>query len=252
MRLEDLLAGQVALVTGGARGIGKACAEELSTAGAAVVILDRLVKESVNTAQSIVQAGGRAAAIDVDLSNVGGIPAAVKSAEQAFGRVDILVNNAGISTDLPTDQITEEQWDRLMVINLKAVFFVTQSVLPIMVRRGTGAIVNVSSVVARSGGVNSTVDYTASKAGVLGVTRALARQYGPKGIRVNAVAPGPIATDMMRDWPEERLKDMLPRIPLGRIGTPKDVASTVLFLASPWAAYLTGVTIDVAGGLYMA
>jgi len=252
MRLEDLLAGQVALVTGGARGIGKACAEELSTAGAAVVILDRLVKESLNTAQSIVQAGGRAAAFHVDLSNVKGIPAAVKRAEQAFGRVDILVNNAGISTDLPTDQITEEQWDRLMMINLKAVFFVTQSVLPIMVRQGTGAIVNVSSVVARSGGVNSTVDYTASKAGVLGVTRALARQYGPKGIRVNAVAPGPIGTDMMRDWSEERLKDMLPRIPLGRIGTPKDVASTVVFLASPWAAYLTGVTIDVAGGLYMA
>jgi len=252
MRLEDLLAGQVALVTGGARGIGQACAQELSRAGAAVVILDRLADQSTNTAQTIVASGGRAVAINVDLSNATEIPAAVIKAEQAFGRIDILVNNAGISTDAVTEQITEEQWDRTMAINLKAVFFVTQSVLPIMVRQGSGSIVNVSSVVARSGGVNSTVDYTASKAGVLGVTRALARQYGPKGIRVNAVAPGPIMTDMMRDWSQERLKDMLPRIPLGRIGTVKDVAGTVFFLASPWAAYLTGVTIDVAGGLYMA
>ena len=216
------------------------------------MIVDRLADESRMTAEAIAGAGGKVVTLGADLSKPDEIGPLIAKAQQAFGRIDILVNNAGVTSDAATEQITEEQWDWLMAINLKAVFFVTQSVLPIMVRQGAGAIVNVGSVVARSGGVNSTVDYTASKAGVLGLTRTLARQYGPKGVRVNAVAPGPIQTDMMRDWSADRLKDMLPRIPLGRIGTAKDVAGVVLFLASPLAAYVTGVTVDVAGGLYMA
>jgi 3-oxoacyl-[acyl-carrier protein] reductase len=252
MPFNELLAGQTALVTGGARGIGKACAMQLSAAGAAVAIIDRLADEGRGAAQAIVEAGGKAVAFSADVSETGRIPTLVKRVEETFGPIGILVNNAGISSDTATADITEAQWDRMMSVNLKSAFFMTQAVLPLMVRRKGGAIVNVGSVVARSGGVNSTVDYTVSKAGVLGMTRTLARQYGPSGIRVNAVAPGPIATEMMHDWSEERLKDMLPRIPLGRIGTVDDVAMVVLFLASPWAAYLTGVTIDVAGGLYMA
>jgi 3-oxoacyl-[acyl-carrier protein] reductase len=252
MTPTELLKGQVALVTGGARGIGRACAEELSQAGAAVIIVDRLVEEANTTARAIAQSGGQVVALAGDLAKVDGIPTIVRKAEEVFGRIDILVNNAGISTSTATESITEEQWDRIMGINLKTVFFVTQSVLPIMVRQGGGAIVNVGSVVGRSGGVNSTVDYTASKAGVLGMTRTLARQYAAKGIRVNAVAPGPIETDMVRDWSAHTRASMIARVPLGRLGTPKEVATVVLFLASPWAAYLTGVSIDVAGGLYMA
>jgi 3-oxoacyl-[acyl-carrier protein] reductase len=138
-----------------------------------------------------------------------------------------------------------------MAVNLKAVVFVSQAVLPTMVRRGGGAIVNISSLAARVGGIATGVDYAASKAGILGVTRTLARQYGPRGIRVNAVAPGPIETEMTRHWGEELRRQFVERIPLGRLGTPEDVARVVLFLASPWAAYITGATVDVNGGLYM-
>jgi 3-oxoacyl-[acyl-carrier protein] reductase len=252
MTTQHLLEGKVALVTGGARGIGRACAEELSSAGAAIVILDKLSDEATAAAGEIKGRGGKAAVVVGDLSQIGTIAGLVTEAEAAFGRIDILVNNAGVSYPTQTETLDQAQWDRIMDINLKAVFFVTQAVLPLLRRQGGGAIVNVSSVVARSGGVNSTVDYTISKSGVLGMTRVLARQYGPENIRVNAVTPGPIMTEMIGSWPKERLADLESRIPLRRLGTPEDVATSVTFLASPWADYLTGVAIDVAGGLYMA
>jgi 3-oxoacyl-[acyl-carrier protein] reductase len=252
MTIQHLLEGKVALVTGGARGIGKACAEELSGVGAAVVILDKLGGIAAATAREIESRGGKAAVVVGDLSQIGTIADLVTQAEKAFGRIDILVNNAGISQPTETETLDQGQWDRIMDINLKAVFFVTQAVLPLLRRQGGGAIVNLSSIVARSGGVNSTVDYTISKSGVLGMTRVLARQYGPENIRVNAVTPGPIMTEMIGSWPKERLADLESRIPLRRLGTPKDVATSVTFLASPWAGWLTGVAIDVAGGLYMA
>lgn len=250
--MGDELTGQVAIVTGGARGIGAACATALSREGAAIVILDRLQAEGEAIAETIIGRGGRAAALAVDLSKAHQIPDVITRCAQIFGRVDILVNNAGISSDVATESITVEQWDVAMAVNLRAAFFVTQAILPMLVSQGGGAIVNMGSIVARSGGINSTVDYAASKAGVIGMTRTLARQYGSKGIRVNAVAPGPILTDMIRHWPRERLNDLIDRIPLGRLGTPEDVADVVVFLASPMARYLTGVTIDVAGGLYMS
>jgi NAD(P)-dependent dehydrogenase (short-subunit alcohol dehydrogenase family) len=251
MGAELPLAGQVALVTGGARGIGRACAEGLSLSGAAVVILDRLVEEGRETAQAIQKTGGRAAALRADLSKMPEIPRTVKEAATAFGRIDILINNAGIYSEVPTSELTEDQWDRVMTVNLKAMIFMTQAVLPWMARQGHGAIVSVSSLAARIGGIVTGVDYTASKAGVIGVTRALARQCGPQGIRVNAVAPGPIATEMTRHWSEETRESFITRIPLGRLGTPEDVARVVVFLAGPGAGYLTGVTIDVNGGFYM-
>jgi len=251
MSSESPFAGKVALVTGGARGIGRACAEGFSRGGAAVVIADRLGPEAEATARAIQGAGGKAAAVSVDLSEMREIPRAVKDAAAAFGRIDVLVNNAGVLTEAPTPEVTEAQWDRLMTINLKAVFFVSQAVLPIMVRRGGGAIVNISSLAARVGGIASGIDYSASKSGVIGLTRSLARQYGPKGIRVNAVAPGPIMTEMTKHWSEAVLKDFLARIPLGRLGEAEDVARVVVFLAGPGAGYLTGVTIDINGGLYM-
>jgi 3-oxoacyl-[acyl-carrier protein] reductase len=252
MKLQHLLDGKVALVTGAARGIGRECAERLSGAGAAIVIADRLDEEANATAEQIRKAGGRAVALAIDLTQTDQIPAMVERAEQAFGRLDILVNNAGISLDTATETITEDEWDLVMNVNLKAVFFVTRAALPALLRQGNGAIVNVSSIVARSGGVNSTVDYSASKGGVLTLTRVLARQYGPRSIRVNAVTPGPIMTEMIAKWPKERLDNLVERIPLRRLGTAADVADSVLFLASPLAGWLTGVAIDVAGGLYMS
>ena len=245
------LADRVALVTGGARGIGLACARELSRAGAAVVIADVLAQEAEAAVRSIVEGRGRAAAVPADLSRTREIPRIVGQPAGVFGRLDILVNNAGILSEVPTEALTEEQWDRLMSINLKAVFFVAQAALPWMVRQGGGAIVSLSSLAARVGGIVSAADYAISKAGVIGLTRTLARQYGPNGIRVNAVAPGPIMTEMIRHWPEDVRREFVARIPLRRLGTPEDVARVVVFLAGPESAYLTGATIDVNGGLYM-
>jgi 3-oxoacyl-[acyl-carrier protein] reductase len=252
MKLEHLLDGRVALVTGAARGIGRECAERLSGAGAAVVIADRLDEEANATAEQIRKSGGRAVALAIDLTQTDQIPAMVERAEKAFGQLDILINNAGISLDTATETITGDEWDLVMNVNLKAVFFVARAALPALLRQGNGAIVNVSSIVARSGGVNSTVEYSASKGGVLALTRVLARQYGPRSIRVNAVTPGPIMTEMIAKWPKERLDNLVERIPLRRLGTAADVADSVLFLASPLAGWLTGVAIDVAGGLYMS
>lgn len=252
MITQDLLEGKVAVVTGGARGIGLACAQRLSQVGAAVIILDRLAIEAEAAARDLCRTGGRALALASELTRTNELPAVVQQAEAAFGRIDILVNNAGIAPEAPTEAIGADQWDRVMEVNLKTVFFMTQAVLPYMLRQGGGAVVNVSSIVARSGGVNSTMDYTASKGGVLSLTRGLAREFGPRGIRVNAVTPGPVMTDMIQHWPLEKLDGLVARIPLRRLGTKDDVAHSVVFLASSWADYLTGVAIDVAGGIHMA
>jgi NAD(P)-dependent dehydrogenase (short-subunit alcohol dehydrogenase family) len=246
------LAGRVALVTGGARGIGLACAQELSAAGAAVVIVDRLAQEAQAAARSIAAGESRAVAIVADLAQIPEIPRTVAAAADAYGRIDVLVNNAGILNQTATEALTEEQWDRLMSINLKAVFFVTQAVLPQMIRQQSGAIVSISSLAARVGGIAAGIDYSTSKAGVIGLTRTLARQYGPKGIRVNAVAPGVIDTEMTRPWPQEVRRDFIARTPLRRLGTAEDVARAVVFLAGPESAFITGATIDVNGGLYMS
>ena len=246
------LAGRVALVTGGARGIGLACAQGLSAAGAGVVIVDRLAQEAQDAARSIAAGGSRAVAIVADLAKIQEIARTVAAAADAYGRIDVLVNNAGIFTQTATEAVTEEQWDGLMAINLKAVFFMTQAVLPQMIRQQGGAIVSISYLAARVGGIAAGIDYSTSKAGVIGLTRSLARQYGPKGIRVNAVAPGVIDTEMTRPWPEEVRQDFIARTPLRRLGTAEDVARAVVFLAGPDSAFITGATIDVNGGLYMS
>jgi 3-oxoacyl-[acyl-carrier protein] reductase len=249
---SDMLGGRVALVTGAARGIGLACATELSRAGAMAIIVDRLAQEGEAAANAIVNAGGRAASVAVDLSRMREIPRLVDEVVGRFGRIDVLVNNAGILNQTATEALSEDQWDRLMTINLKAVFFLTQAVLPVMVRQGGGSIISLASLAARVGGLVAGVDYATSKAGVVGLTKTLARQYGPKGIRVNAVAPGVIATEMTRPWPEEVRRDFVARTPLGRLGTPEDVARVVAFLAGPDSAFITGATIDINGGLYMS
>jgi 3-oxoacyl-[acyl-carrier protein] reductase len=249
---SQMLRDCVALVTGAARGIGLACATELSRGGAVVILVDRLGREAETAASAIIAAGGQAVAVTADLAQTHDVPRLVHEANGRYGRIDILVNNAGVLNQTPTEELTEEQWDRLMGINLKAVFFLTQAVLPVMVRQGNGAIVSLASLAARVGGIAAGVDYATSKAGVVGLTRTLARQYGPKGIRVNAVAPGVIITEMTRPWPEEVRQDFAARTPLGRLGTPEDVARVVAFLAGPDSGFITGATIDVNGGLYMS
>ena len=242
-----LLQGKVALVTGSTSGIGLAIAKALAGEGAKLMI------NGFGDPTEIERECNELGAIHdgADMSKPNEIERMMERCASELGGPDILVNNAGILSETPTDRLTEAQWDHLMAVNLKAVVFVSQAVLPTMVRRGGGAIVNISSLAARVGGIATGVDYAASKAGILGVTRTLARQYGPRGIRVNAVAPGPIETEMTRHWGEELRRQFVERIPLGRLGTPEDVARVVLFLASPWAAYITGATVDVNGGLYM-
>jgi 3-oxoacyl-[acyl-carrier protein] reductase len=249
---SDMLGGRVALVTGAARGIGLACATELSRAGATVIIVDRLAQEGEAAATAIVNAGGRAAFVAGDLARTREIPPLVDGIVGRHGRIDVLVNNAGIFNQTATEVLSEDQWDRLMAINLKAVFFLTQAVLPVMVRQGGGAIISLASLAARVGGIAAGIDYATSKAGVVGLTKTLARQYGPRGIRVNAVAPGVIVTEMTRPWPEDVRQDFVARTPLRRLGTPEDVARVVAFLAGPDSAFITGATIDINGGLYMS
>jgi 3-oxoacyl-[acyl-carrier protein] reductase len=249
---SDMLGGRVALVTGAARGIGLACATELSRAGATVIIVDRLAQEGEAAATGIVNAGGRAAFVAGDLARTREILPLVDGIVGRHGRIDVLVNNAGIFNQTATEVLSEDQWDRLMAINLKAVFFLTQAVLPVMVRQGGGAIISLASLAARVGGIAAGIDYATSKAGVVGLTKTLARQYGPRGIRVNAVAPGVIVTEMTRPWPEDVRQDFVARTPLRRLGTPEDVARVVAFLAGPDSAFITGATIDINGGLYMS
>ena len=251
MASGGVLGGQAALVTGGARGIGRACADLLCEAGAAIVIVDRLTKEAETAAAAVRAAGGQAGALAADLSDLRSVAPTAEAAARAFGRLDILVNNAGVLSEVSTLDLTEEQWDRVTAVNLKAAVFMAQAVLPGMARRRGGAIVNIASLAAKAGGALSGIDYTASKAGLVGVTRTLARQCGPHGIRVNAVAPGPIETEMTRHWPAQVREQFTARVPLGRLGTPTDVARVVVFLAGPDAGYITGATIDVNGGSYM-
>ncbi len=252
LNTQRLLEGQVALVTGGARGIGSACAKALSQVGAAVVIADRLADEAEATAHAIHSAGGKAIVVLVDVTKQDEIAQMVDTARHTFGQVDILVNNAGVLSEVSLEELTKERWDWLMAANLRSVVFVTQALISEMVRRGSGVVVNISSLAARVGGIVAGVDYAASKAGVIGATRTLARQYGPKGIRVNAVAPGPIETEMTRHWSADTRRSFLAQIPLRRLGTPEDVAQVVVFLASPQSSYVTGTTIDVNGGIYMS
>lgn len=244
MRLKD----KVALITGGSRGIGFATADKFLQEGA-VVILTASSQGSANRAVALLKEkhpGGTVAGISPDLSSLESVRAAFQEATSVYGCIDILVNNAGVSESTPFMEYTEETFDKVMDLNIKGVFNATRAAAECMVARGAGVILSTSSMVSISG-QPSGFAYPASKFAVNGLTVSLARELGPMGIRVNAVAPGITETDMMKAVPKEVIDPMIARIPLRRLGQPEDIANAFVFLASDEASYITGVVLSVDG-----
>jgi 3-oxoacyl-[acyl-carrier protein] reductase len=250
MRLED----KVALITGGAAGIGKATAERFLEEGARVVICD--VNQEAGDA-AVAELGEGAEFHQVDVTDRQAVQAWVDGVVDRVGRVDVLVNNAGVLRDSMlvkmkdgelVKQMSERDFDLVIAVNLKGVFNCTQAVAPHMIRQGSGVILNATSVVGLDGNFGQT-NYVATKAGVVGMTKVWARELGRSGIRVNAVAPGFTATEMVMQMPEKVLEGMRARTPLGRMGTPRDIANAYLFLASDEASFITGDVLRVDGGI---
>ena len=240
--------GQVALITGGARGIGKAIAARLASDGAKVAIVD-MSDAGADTAREIEQASGRPATyVKADISNDADVKRAVAEVEAALGPIDILVNNAGITRDSLMLIMSESDWDAVLTVNLKGAFLMSKAVLRGMIKRRKGSIVSISSVVGRRGNAGQ-VNYSAAKAGLIGLTKSLAREVASRNVRVNAVAPGYIETDMTAALSEPARKALVDAIPLGRIGSPDTVADAVAFLAGDSASFITGVVLPVDGGL---
>lgn len=247
--MNDISSSFVALVTGSGRGIGRATAESLLARGARVVINDLDADRAIATASEL---GANAVAMPADVSSKFAVSEMVNTIVERFGRLDILVNNAGMDHAAPITDIEEDEWDRFMAVNLKSVYLCSKAVLPVMIERQAGRIVNVSSLVARQGALNGGIHYATTKAGILGFTRTLARQVAKHGITVNAVAPGVIDTELIRENVAPATREQLIKaIPLGRIGTIKNVGDTIAFLTSDEAEYITGATIDINGGLWM-
>lgn len=239
-RLED----KVAIVTGSAKGIGFATAQRFAQEGAKVIIADVNPVAVENAAAQIPGSEGYV----MNVTERASIQAAVDQIMQRYGRIDILINNAGITQDARLVKMTEAQFDAVIDVNLKGVFNCTQLIVPHMLEAGQGAIVNASSVVGIYGNFGQT-NYSATKFGVIGFTKTWARELGPKGIRVNAVCPGFISTEMVKAMSENILKDIEKRSWLGRLGTPEEMANVYLFLASDEASYVNGVALEASGGI---
>lgn len=243
--------GKAAIVTGASRGIGREIALLLAQEGARVAVNYSGSKDKADeVVQMITAAGGEAFAIQADVSNADSVKAMVDQTLETFGSVDILVNNAGITRDNLLMRMKDDEWDDVININLKGVFLCTKGVTRQMMRQRSGKIVNVASIVGVSGNPGQ-ANYVAAKAGVIGFTKTVAKELASRNINVNAVAPGFITTDMTDSLNEEVKSQMLTAIPLGKLGSPADVAKTVLFLLSDDAAYITGQTIHVDGGMVM-
>ena len=244
------LSGRVSLVTGASRGIGRAIALALADRGSDVVLAARRVEDLESVARECEGRGVRARPVPIDLAAAESIAAGTERALKEFGRLDHLVNNAGVTGDGLLLRMKREEWDRVLSVNLTGAFEMTRAVLPVMVRARYGRIVNISSVVALMGNPGQ-ANYCAAKAGLVGFTKSLAREVASRSITVNAVAPGFIDTDMTRALSPEARDKMSGLIPLGRLGSPEDVAAGVAFLVGPGAAYVTGEVLNISGGLYM-
>jgi 3-oxoacyl-[acyl-carrier protein] reductase len=245
------LENRVAIITGGARGIGRAIAETLAKRSVNIVVADRNADQAATTAAEIASATGRRAiAVSVDVANSDSVKEMIDRAMSEFNHIDILVNNAGTTRDNLIMRMEEADWDLVLSINLKGVFNCSKAVVRQMMKQRYGRIINISSVSGLAGQAGQ-ANYSASKAGVVGLTKALARELGSRQITVNAVAPGFIPTDLTKDLPEELKEASLKSIPLGRWGTPEEIAYAVAFLASDEAGYITGHVLSVDGGMVM-
>lgn len=244
MRLKD----KVAIITGAGQGIGRAAALRFAEEGAKVAVVDIIETAAQAVADQIRAAAGEALAITVNVADRASVSAMVEQVLAQWGQIDILVNNAGILRDATLVKLTEENFDAVISVNLKGVFNCTQAVAPHMIERGSGRIINTSSVVGLYGNFGQT-NYVAAKAGVIGMTKVWARELGRKGITVNAVAPGFIATEMVRSMPENIVQAMIDKVPLRRMGDPVEIANAYLWLASDEASYVNGAVISVDGGV---
>jgi 3-oxoacyl-[acyl-carrier protein] reductase len=246
-----MLQGQIALVTGASRGIGQAIAIELATQGATVIGTATSEKGAAAITAYLQQQNAKGMGMMLDVTAQASVEKVVTDIEAQFGTVSILVNNAGITRDNLLIRMKEEEWDAIMQTNLTSLFRVTKACLRAMMKARRGRIISIASVVGVSGNAGQ-ANYAAAKAGVIGFTKSLAREVGSRGITANVVAPGFIDTDMTRELPEAQKQALLNQIPLNRLGKPEEIAHAVAFLASPGAAYITGETLHVNGGMYMA
>ena len=245
--MNQRLQGKVAIITGAAQGIGYATARKFLDEGATVIACD-ISKASIDAALPSLSARGAIDGVVVDVTAREQIDAMTAAVVQRHGRIDVLVNNAGITLDARLQKMTEDQFDRVIAVNLKGTYNCAQSVLDTMVKQASGVILNASSVVGIYGNFGQT-NYAASKFGVIGFVKTWARELGPKGIRCNAVAPGFVATHILDTIPEKVLEQLTERVPLRRLGTPGDIANVYAFLASDEASYINGAVIEVSGGL---
>ena len=243
-----LLEQKVVVITGGAQGIGLCAAERFAEEGATVSIWD-FNEEKGNTSASLLQEKGYPVRFQqVNVTDMESVSNAADVLHQDTGKIDVLVNNAGITRDATLLKMTEEQWQQVIDVNLNGVFHCTKAVAPFMVEQGSGCIINTSSVVGLYGNFGQT-NYVATKSGVIGMTKVWARELGRKGVRVNAIAPGFIATDMIDSVPEKVIEAMVAKTPLARTGKPEDIANAYVFLSSDMASFISGTTISVDGGL---
>jgi len=244
------LEGKIALITGAAQGIGRDIALALAADGADIAVCDVNLEAAQKTAGDIEATGRKALALKVDVAASAEVTAMVEQAIAKFGRLDILVNNAGITRDGLILRMKDEDWDLVLSINLKGSFLCSRAALKHMTKQRGGTIINIASIVGAMGNAGQ-ANYVASKAGLIGLTKTIAREYAARGVTANAVAPGFIDTAMTQALPENVRQDLAKQIPMGKLGTPRDVANAVRFLASPQAAYITGQVIHVNGGMYM-
>lgn len=244
------LTDKVAIVTGASRGIGEAIAKQLSSCGAKIILIARNSDQLVAVKETIISNGGIAESMAGDVSNLNSISEIVTNTMDKWDRIDILVNNAGIARDNIIMRMKEDDWDSVMNINLKGCFNGIKSVARPMIKNKAGRIINITSVIGQIGNAGQS-NYAASKAGIMGLTKSMAKELGSRNITVNAVAPGYITTDMTNELNDEVKEQLKSSIPLGRLGTPDDVANLVCFLASDEAGYITGQTFNVDGGMVM-
>ncbi|GGD67845.1 MULTISPECIES: 3-oxoacyl-ACP reductase FabG [Caballeronia] len=241
---------QVAIVTGASRGIGRAIALELARQGATVIGTATSESGAAGISDALAQAGGKGRGAVLNVNDAAAADAFIDATVKEFGGLNVLVNNAGITKDQLAMRMKDDEFDAVIDTNLRAVFRLSRAVLRPMMKARGGRIINITSVVGSSGNPGQ-ANYAAAKAGVAGMTRALAREIGSRGITVNCIAPGFIDTDMTKVLPEEQRTALTAQIPLGRLGSPDDIAHAVAFLASPFAGYITGTTLHVNGGMYM-